>query len=202
MLFNPCTTKDFMPEIVLQDTQLELAEQSKLLGVIISSNLSWSANTEYIVERCMKKMWVLRRLKKLGAGHSDLLDVYSKQVRSIAEYAVPVWNSALTGEDISKLERIQKIACNIILGQDYESYASALKALGLQKLADRRKKICTKFARKSEKHVKFSKLFKPAPPVITRQKKPKFCNVVCKKARFEKSPLSYLTKLLNQHYMK
>ena len=140
----------------------------------------------------------MRRLKKLGAAESDLLEVYFKQIRSIAEYAVPVWNSALTGDEIVKIERIQKIACNIILGQNYESYTSALKTLGLEKLSVRRRKICTKFAKKAHNHKKFTKWFKPTPEVITRNKKPNFYDVVCKTTRFEKSPLSYLTKILNQ----
>ena len=191
-----------MPEVSIQDSRLDLVEQSKLLGVMVTSNLSWSSNTEYIVGRCMNKMWIMRRLKKLGAENTDLLEVYFKQVRSIAEYAVPVWNSGLTGEDISKLERIQKVACHIILGEKYESYGSAIKSLGLVKLAERRKQICLKFAIRAQKHEKFTKWFKPTPQVITRIKKPKFYSVVCKTARFDKSPLSYLTKLLNQHYKK
>ena len=170
--------------------------------MIVASNLSWSPNTEYLVGRCYKKLWVIRRLKKLGATKSDLLEVYCKQIRSIAEYAVPAWNSSLTGEVIIKIERLQKIACNIILGENYESYSSALKNLGLEKLSVRRRKICLKFAIKAQKHEKFSKWFKPTPSVITRTRKPKFCDVVCKTVRFEKSPLSYLTRILNQHYKK
>ena len=80
------------------------------------------------------------------------------------------------------------------------TYTSALKLIGLEKLSARREKICTKFAKKAQKHKKFTTWFKPTPTVITRIKKPKFYDVVCKTARFEKSPLSYLTKLLNQHY--
>jgi hypothetical protein len=72
MLFNPCRTKDFMPEMEINNTRIELVEQARLLGVILTSNLSWSANTECIVERCNKKMWILRRLKKLGASRDDL----------------------------------------------------------------------------------------------------------------------------------
>ena len=198
MLFNPCTSKDFMPEMVLENKRIELVEQVKLLGVVLSSNLSWSANTDYIVERCYKKMWVLRRLKRLGASHTDLLEFYSKQIRSVAEFAVPVWNSSITGEDVVKLERLQKIAFHIILGEDYRSYTSALKSLGLQKLSTRRRKICLTFAKKSQKHSKFNKWFKPCPSVATRRKRPKFYEIYSKKVRFDKSPLSYLTKLLNQ----
>ena len=138
------------------------------MGVILTSNLSWSANTEFVIQKCNKKTWMLRRLKKLGTRHDDLIDVFVKQIRSIAEFAVPVWNSSLTGEEISSLERIQKTALHIILGDQYHSYSSAL-----------------------------SKWFRPNPRKEIRLKQPKFCTVVCKKQRFKKSPLSYLTNLLN-----
>ena len=203
MLFNPCKTRDFLPEMEMNGTRLDLVEEAKLLGVIISSNLSWSSNTDYIVERCNKKTWTLRRLKQLGASHKDLIDVYCKQIRSIAEFAAPVWNSSLTGDDIVKLERIQKIALHIILGDKYYSYTSALKILGMEKLSQRRKQLCLKFAKRAMKSEKFSKWFKPSIPNLrTRRLKPKFCNVFSRTARFEKYPISYLTRLLNQHYEK
>ena len=96
MLFNPCRKKDFMPEFRIEETRIDLIEQTKLLGIVLSSDLSWTANTEYIVTRCQSKTWMLRRLKKLGANQEDLLEVYKKQIRSLAEFGVPVWNSALT----------------------------------------------------------------------------------------------------------
>jgi hypothetical protein len=168
---------------MIENTRLDLVEQAKLLGVVLSSNNSWSANTEYIVDRCNKKTWVLRRLKKLGASHTDLLDVFFKQIRSVAEFAVPVWNSALTGDDVAKLERLQKIVCHIILAEEYKSYSSALKTLGLEKLSVRRKKICLTFAKKAQKHQQFSKWFKPSPNIKTRQKKPKFSNVFLQESK-------------------
>ena len=108
---------------------------------------------------------MLRRLKKLGTRHDDLIDVFVKQIRSIAEFAVPVWNSSssLTGEEISSLERIQKTALHIILGDQYHSYSSALRTTGLVKLSERRRNICKKFAKKAQKHSKFSKWFRPNP---------------------------------------
>ena len=110
MLFNPFKSKDFMPDIELKGTRIYVVEQTKLLCVIVSSNLSWSTNTEYMVECCNKKTCVLWRLKYLGDTRVDLLDVNCKQICIIAEFAVPVWNSSLTGEDVIKLERIKKIA--------------------------------------------------------------------------------------------
>ena len=65
MMFNPYKSKDFMPEFNINQTRIELVEEAKLLGVIISSDLSWTANTENITKRCNKKTWMLRRLKTL-----------------------------------------------------------------------------------------------------------------------------------------
>ena len=197
MLFNPCKSKDFMPEFQIENTRIELVEQTRLLGVVLTSNLSWSANTDSIVERCQKKMWTLRRLKKLGANKDDLIEIYIKQIRSIAEFAVPVWNSSLTGDDVASLERIQKTALNIILGEQYESYTSSLKTAALMKLSTRRRKMCIKFAKRAQKHSKFTKWFKPNTRRTPRLKQPRFCPVIAKKERFRKSPLSYLTTLLN-----
>ena len=91
-------------------------EETKLLGLIIRSDMSWVSNTEYMTKRGNSKLWMLRRLKVLGASQDDLVDVYFKQVRSILEFAVPVWHSSITNEERIDLERIQKSACYIILG--------------------------------------------------------------------------------------
>ena len=55
MLFNPGISRDFMPKFDLDDTELELVEQTTLLGVVVSSDLSWTPNTDYIVKRAYKK---------------------------------------------------------------------------------------------------------------------------------------------------
>lgn len=40
-----------MPEFKLEGQELEVIEEIKLLGVKISSDLSWEANTQYITKR-------------------------------------------------------------------------------------------------------------------------------------------------------
>ena len=54
MIFNPCKSSDFMPELEVEDTRLDVVEECKDLGVVISSNLSLSANTNHITGRCNK----------------------------------------------------------------------------------------------------------------------------------------------------
>ena len=198
MIFNPAKAYDFMPSFPFNNQEIELVEETKLLGLVVSSDMSWSANTGYIVTRCNKKLWILRRLKRLGATCEDLLDVYTKQVRSILEYAVPVWHPSLTGEQRLELERIQKSAFHIILGEQYKSYTSSLKTLKMDTLHSRRIKLCKKFARKSAKSDKFSKWFKVNHKVsFTRNKPSQYCPVFSRTVRYEKSPISYLTTILN-----
>ena len=118
----------------------------------------------------------IRRLKKLGANNLDLIDVYIKQVRSLLEFAVVVWHPSLRGEDRVRIERVQKSALCIILGDTYHSYRSALKQVKLESLFSRRNKLCKKFAKKSLKNSKFSKWFKPNDrKTSTRLIKLKFC---------------------------
>ena len=101
MLFNQCNSIDFMPHIELEGQEIELVEEMKLLGVIIQSDLKWSANTEYIVSKAFKQLWVLRRLKQAGANQQELIDMYIKIVRCHSELAVPVWHSSLTNRGMT-----------------------------------------------------------------------------------------------------
>ena len=131
------------------------------------------------------------------------MDVYTKQIRSLLELAAPAWHGAITQEERTDIERIQKCAAHIILGEDYFSYKVALKFLHLDTLQSRRDKLCLNFAKKAEKHPKFQKWFKESDyKQNTRQDKYKYCDVKAKHNRLDKSPLSFLTKTLNEYYNK
>ena len=139
----------------------------------------------------------------LGAKEHDLVDIYTKQIRSVLELAVPAWHGGITLAEQIDIERIQKCALHIILGDKYSSYRNALSIVNLETLRARRDKLCLKFAIKAEKHDKFRKWFKPSVRnQNTRQVKPKYCDVLARHARFENSPLGHLTRILNQHHSK
>ena len=202
MVFNPGTARDILPRFNLNGEELEVVEETKLLGLVIRNDLSWHPNTAYLVGRANKKLWTLRRLKKLGTKTSDLLDVYYKQVRSILELALQLWHPGLTSSDRNKMERVQKSALSIILGRNYKSYNKALTSLKLDTLFNRREKLSKKFALKSNKNTKFSKWFKRNIKTVTTREIPKKFrefDPYARTMRFRKSPINYLTKLLNKN---
>ena len=83
---------------------------------------------------------MLRRLKQLGASQTELKDIYEKQVRSILEFAAVVWHPGLTKKNTAQIERVQKSAFAIILGQNYTSYENALCILNMETLSNRLRK--------------------------------------------------------------
>ena len=86
MLFNTAKNWDFSPQVQVDGTNLELVEEYKLLGVIISSDLKWDKNTEHITKKAFSRLWLIRRLKNLGLKTESLLKIYKTQVRSLLEY--------------------------------------------------------------------------------------------------------------------
>ena len=84
----------------------------------------------------------------------EMLDVYYKQVRSVLELAVPVWQPALTQQGINQIERVQRCALYIILGEDYLNYESDLSTLECTNFDQRRVKLCEHFTKKIIKYPK------------------------------------------------
>ena len=203
MVFNPCKSQVFRPKFSMEGNNLEVVEETKLLGLIVRSDMKWNSNTDNMVKKASKRLWLLRRLKYLGASRRDLLEVYSKQIRCILELGAPAWQGGISIAEKQDLERIQKCAAHIILGADYTSYQDALETLQLDSLEHRRNTLALKFAIKAEKHNKFKAWFKPTTKSVnTRAKRFKYCDVKANHSRFVKSPLSFLTRILNKYYYK
>ena len=107
--------KRFPPEIsVSPGTNIEVVGSNKVLGVIISSDLKWSKNTTYVTDRARKRIWTLRRLLDLGLPNDFILDVYSKEIRTLLEYCVPVWHGALTLADTMQILKNQKTLLRLL----------------------------------------------------------------------------------------
>ena len=130
----------------------------------------------------------------------SLVKIYTTQVRSLLEYGAVSWHSMLTIENEKAIERVQKSAIAIILGAEYENYEQGLSNLSLQRLDLRRKKLCTTFARKAANHPLHSNWFQKNDlpiKVKTRSQKQTYKPVRVRTQRLLRSPIPYMTMLLN-----
>ena len=199
MLFNQSNKYDFKPELGIEGVQLEVVNKMKLLGVVITDDLKWDENTDFITKKAFSRLWLLRRLKKLGASKEALLDIYAKNVRSVVEYASVVWHSALTKKNTAQIERVQKAVFAIILGEQYNSYQAACSMLQMKMLSERRVELARKFALKASQHHIHREWFVPnVRQTNTRQKQLKYKPAQARTNRFLKSAIPFLTQCLNQ----
>ena len=201
MLFNKSKKYDFPPEFSFKDGEiLEYLEETKLLGILLSSSLRWDSNTANMCTKAMSKMWLLRRMKNLKLEPEIIFDYYSKEVRPLLEHGVVVWNSGITKAHKSDLEKIQKVSFKIILGDDYSSYVEACQFFKVENLIIRRTQLCANFAVKLYKSERRLEFFTPTDHSYdTRHENHLVRENVCRTTRCSNAPHNYLARLINQN---
>ena len=199
--FNTTKKHDFLPQLNFPGGEpLEVIYDTKLLGVTLSSDLSWSGHVDDITKRATSKLWVLVRFKSLGGSTEQLLKVYQTRVRSTLEFAAPVFHGGLTKEQSRQIESLQKKAFAVILGRNYTSYESALLTLDLERLDTRRQKLCYNFALKCTISSKHKAMFPLNTQFRPNMRNPKpYYEHHCHTSRYYKSPIPTLARLLNKN---
>ena len=198
MKFNFSKKHDFPLEIMMGQDILQEVNQMKLLGVIISTDLKWQRNTEYIVRKAMSRIWILRRMKQLGVGEATLADYWAKEGRSLLELAVPLWHSGLSVRQTAAIERCQRVAVAAIGLSGWRDYDGSLARLGLCRLAARREKLCRTFALRTVAKSRHADIFpRRDHGYNTRRAGGTFEEDACRTQRRFKSARPYLARLLN-----
>ena len=112
---------------------------------------------------------------------------------------MPVWHSGLSLKLSGDIERVQRVAVSIIFGNT--GYAQACAMLGLKPLSVRRLELCERFAANTaSSKSRHNDLFQLENngAYETRSANSNYREHICHKSRFYKSPLPYLTRILNQ----
>ena len=159
MIFNFTEKYQFGTRLVMENENLEVMDSVRLLGTIVTNDLKWDQNTAQLVKKSNARMELLRRVASFGTSSEELKNIYFLFVRSQLEQSSVVWHSSLTEENKADLERVQKSAVKIILGDKYMSYKKSLDELGMDSLDDRRQNLCLKFAQRCLKNEKAKKMF-------------------------------------------
>ena len=152
------------------------------------------------MKKSNSRMELLRRVASFGTGVEDLKNVYFLFVRSQLEQSAVVWHSSLSEENKSDLERVQKSAVKIIMGEKYQSYQKSLALLDMETLEDRRENLCLKFAQRCLKNDKAKKMF----PInqksgMKTRKMEKYHVQHANTDRLQNFALIYMQNLLNEN---
>ena len=121
--FNAGKTKDIIfsskvlnnsPPLLFNQTVINRVNTHRHLGVYITSNLDWSTQINDVCLRANRKLSVLRHIKLLKRNTLDLL--YKITVRSVIDYALPIYAKNLKLSELARLDRIQYRAAKLVTG--------------------------------------------------------------------------------------
>ena len=145
VLFNAKKSKDIIfskkclnnsPPLLFNDTVIDRVNTHKHLGLYLTSNLDFSFQVNEVCLKANRKLAVLRSVKMLSRQTLDVL--YKLTVRSVIDYALPVYYKSLKQTDIAHLENIQYRAGKIVTGAlHYTSKEKLNLELGWETIIDR-----------------------------------------------------------------
>ena len=199
MIINYCTSLQFCTRLEVNNSILEQVNQTRLLGVIISDDMSWQANTSNLVQKAYKRMTILRKLNQFKVSIEDMLKIYVLYIRSIIEQSSVVWSSSLTQQEENSLERVQKIALRIVYQENYISYENALQMSNFTTIKKRFEILLYRFAVKCVKTPKTQHMipFKKEP--ARGRRKETYEVPIARKERLFKSSIPTMARLLNKN---
>ena len=139
MVCNPSKKYDFPPEFKIGNLNiLEVKSSLEILGIIIQNDLRWGEQVDKMAKKASKKIWMLRRMKKIGLDEQTICHFWKAEGRVHLEPASAVWTSGLAVQQSRKIQRVQNRAIAAFSSKREDPTISALR-LGLEPLESRRK---------------------------------------------------------------
>ena len=154
MLINFTDNYQFTTRLQLKGNTVEIVDKMKILGTVVTNNLSWDDNCKELIKKVNNRMQLLRGLKNFGASAEEMVHLWIMFCRSVIEQSCVVWGTSLTQENVNDLERTQKTFSKLVLGEKFKDYENALLLLNLDSLETRRQELCLRFAKNGRKKMK------------------------------------------------
>ena len=134
--------------LYLNDQELKSAKSVKFLGMIFDQRLTWKEHILHLVEKCQKRINVLKLLtgSKWGADKETMIILYKTLIRSVLDYGCVVYFSA-ADTNLKSLDIVQSQALRLCCGALKCTPVEALEVeCGIPPLSIRRKYIAFKTA--------------------------------------------------------
>ena len=121
-----CAIRDTNGSLLLKykDIQLQVSSGEKLLGINLDNNLKWDTHVRVVTKKISSYLWLLSRISIYLTNEYKIL-YYKAYIMPHLNYCSTIWGNT-TVYNKSKIDRLQKRACKIILGINYTDFESAL----------------------------------------------------------------------------
>jgi hypothetical protein len=159
-----------MPKLMIENTEVEVIENFKFLGVYINRNLDWKFHIDYIANKLSRINGMICRLKHLLPKHI-LRMIYSALFQPHLNYGITAWGFAPSSAT-NRIRKLQKKVIRNVTKSRYNSHTAELfKNLHILKFNDLLNTICLNFFYKYENDMLpsyFQNVFKPIRNNINR----------------------------------
>lgn len=127
-------------QLTINNIPLDIVKSFKLLGITITSDLTWNIHVDNICAKASNRLYALRILKRNGVPVANLLTIFCTFIRPVLEYACQVWHTSLPSTLSDQIEHVQKRALKIVY--PHLSYTASLGQSRLITLQERRENQC------------------------------------------------------------
>ena len=101
----------------INGSPVKVERKAKFLGIVFDSRLTWNDHVNYVVEKCKKRLNLLRAISgnSWGANKKTLLMIYRSLIRSVLDYGAIALDS-MSKQNKQKFDSIQAQALRIASG--------------------------------------------------------------------------------------
>ena len=83
MIINFTNNYQFATRLSLNNTNIEVVDQMKILGTIITDKLKWDKNCDYLISQVNKRMLLLKGVLLFGANQEEMVHLWILYCRLI-----------------------------------------------------------------------------------------------------------------------
>ena len=129
IIINFTNNCQFQTRLKLNQQNVEVVDKMKILGTVITNQISWNENCSLLVKKVNARMELLQKVWSFGSTPIEMVQLWKTFCINILEQTCVVWDSGLTQENIRDLERTQKTFVKLLLEENYRNYETDFEAL-------------------------------------------------------------------------
>ncbi|MEW8547445.1 MAG: reverse transcriptase family protein [Candidatus Thiodiazotropha sp.] len=115
--------KDKNISLKYNDFDLKITCSDKILGVHIDENLMWNDQFQFLTRKVSSNLWLLSQIRSYLSIEHRLL-FYNAYIKTHFDYCSIIWGNS-SNINLSKITKLQRRACKIILGSEYTNLEEA-----------------------------------------------------------------------------